>query len=114
METLTDGVLHDPEIIALVEKVELIFEPEYEALRPSRNPARIRLEFKDGKEISEEVMNARGDPLDPLSEQEIIDKFFKLTEPVVGRETPRKIVDMIYGLEQGVRVRNMLSLLRTH
>jgi len=112
MVTLQAPVLEDPLVTALAEKVKLVFEPEYEKLRPRRNPARIRLRLKTGVEFVQEVMNGRGDPTLPLSEQEIVDKFFYLAEPIIGKNRAHRFVGAIRGLEAQADVRPMMALLR--
>ena len=113
MDTLKEDVLDDPQIAAIAGKVKLIFEPEYEKLRPQNNPALIRLRSKDGLVFAQEVMNCRGDPLNPLSEQELSDKFLYLAEPVVGQDCACKFVNTIRQLEREADVRPVLALLRT-
>lgn len=113
METLKPSVLEDQRVTALAGKVKLVFEPEYEKLRPRRNPARIRLRLKTGVEFVEEVMNGRGDPLLPLSEQEIVDKFLNLAEPIIGKNPAQRFDGAIRGLEAQADVRPVMALLRT-
>jgi len=112
MDTLKEDLLGDPQIAAVAGKVKLIFEPEYEKLRPRNNPALIRLRLKDGHEIAREVMNCRGDPLNPMSENEISDKFLHLAGPVVGKDNAFKMLGSIDRLENEPDVRPVLALLR--
>lgn len=113
METLKAPVLDDPQVAAVAGKVKLVFEPEFEKLRPRNNPARIRLRLKSGLEYAEEVMNCRGDPLTPLSERELLDKFLYLAEPVVGNNRALEFADTIRRLERETDLRPVLAVLRT-
>jgi 2-methylcitrate dehydratase PrpD len=112
LDTLREDLLDDPKIAAIAGKVTLKFEPEYEKLRPRSNPARIRIRLQNGLEISREVLNCHGDPLNPMSENEISDKFLYLTGPVVGKDNALKLVDTILRLEDEPDVRPVMALLR--
>jgi 2-methylcitrate dehydratase PrpD len=113
METLKAPVLDDPRVSSIAGKVRLVFDSEYERLRPRSNPARIRLRLKTGREFVEAVMNGRGDPLLPLSGQEIADKFLYLAEPVVGKDAAQRFTDTIRELEHEPDVGPVMALLRT-
>jgi 2-methylcitrate dehydratase PrpD len=111
-ETLREDLFDDPKIAAIAAKVKLVLAPEYEKLRPGNNPALIKLRLNDGREISQEVINCRGDVLNPMSDNEISDKFLVLTTPVVGKDNASKVRDACHRLEDEPDVRPILSLLR--
>jgi 2-methylcitrate dehydratase PrpD len=113
MDTLNKDLFDDPQVAAVAGKVKLVLDPEYERLRPGNNPALIRLRLKNGQEISQEVMNCRGDPIDPMSENEISDKFLSLAGPVVGKDKAFKILDAIHRIEKEPDVRPVMAMFRS-
>ena len=112
LETLSGKLLDDAVIKGLAEKVEMVFSPEYERLRPERNPARVTLRLRDGRELTSEVMNSLGDPSTAMPEQSILGKFFSLAEPVLGAKRSRAFVERFRNIENGRNIRSTVRLLR--
>jgi 2-methylcitrate dehydratase PrpD len=112
LTVMKDAVLEDPVVTDLAERVEMVFLPEYERLRPERNPARVTVRLRDGREMVREVMNAPGDPRSPLAEKAVLSKFFSLTEPVLGAGKARSFVKRFQEVESEKDVRALMGLLR--
>jgi len=114
LETLNEDSLQNPLVAALAEKVKMVFCPEYEQLRPRNNPARVTVLLNDGRRFSHEVMNCLGDPLKPMSEQTIYDKFLSLTEPTIGLKKAREALKRLTRLEYEDDVRPLFLLFRSN
>jgi 2-methylcitrate dehydratase PrpD len=112
LETMSDKILDDPLIKGLAEKVEMVSSPEYERLRPARNPARVTLRLRDGRELTSEVMNSLGDPLSPMPEQSVLSKFFTLAEPVLGKKRSKAFMERFRNIESEKDIRSTIRLLR--
>ena len=112
LETLQKDPLHNLEVKELAKKVEMIFSPEYEAMRPINNPAKVTIQLRDGKELSHEVMNCLGDPVNPMPREAIHTKFLSLAEPVIGPDRAQRFLRGITHLEYEKDVRPLLTLLR--
>ncbi|MFD2092960.1 MmgE/PrpD family protein [Blastococcus deserti] len=82
---LTDGVLDAgsflPEqlsraaVAGLARRVTVHEDPRYTAALPMERPARVEVRTADGRTLSTEVRNARGNPATPLSREEVVAKF---------------------------------------
>jgi len=70
--------LFDPVRRALSVKVRSFEEARYNALFPAERWAHARIRLKDGRELISEPCNARGNPENPLSRDELIAKFRNL------------------------------------
>jgi 2-methylcitrate dehydratase PrpD len=71
-EHFTGEVIRDPGINAFIKRIKVEQQPE-----AGRAGAELRITMKDGRELVESVVIARGDQLNnPLSRDEIIDKFW--------------------------------------
>ena len=77
--------LGDGELRALLGRVELTLDAEAEAAFPGRRGAVVEVETVSGERFAERRHTRKGDPDDPLSEAELVDKFHELTDPVIGR-----------------------------
>ncbi len=101
----------DPVLKALAGKVEMEMVSRYEDLRPGQNPTRVTVRLHDGRELSREVMNAKGDALDPMSEADLRAKFVSLAAPMIGRAASDAFLDRCVRLEEDNRIGELLSLL---
>jgi 2-methylcitrate dehydratase PrpD len=110
--TMHDAILEDPLLNRLAQRVETVFSPEYERMRPARNPARVTLRLRDGREMVREIMNAPGDPQSPLDEKTVLAKFFSLSEPVLGGKKSRAFFNRFRNIESEKDIRSTIRLLR--
>ncbi|MBS0407364.1 MAG: MmgE/PrpD family protein [Proteobacteria bacterium] len=63
--------------------------------------------------VSQPMSAPRGSPQDALSDEEVIDKFRMLAEPVLGRERARRTIADCLALEDVANVRDVLASLST-
>src|SRR5579883_1936323 len=69
----TDAAVHDPAVVALAGKVSYVIDPDNPY--PNNFTGHIRAVMKDGSEIEERQPHIRGGAHEPLSRQDIEDKF---------------------------------------
>ena len=112
LSTLSDDLLHDPQLAGLAARVELVFSPAYEKLRPGNNPAKVTIGLKDGKRFSHEIMNCLGDPRNPLPQKDIRDKFMTLAAPVIGPKRSGAFLNRVVKIEHEDDIRPLMALLR--
>ncbi|MBW2309880.1 MAG: MmgE/PrpD family protein [Deltaproteobacteria bacterium] len=112
LDTMNEESLQNPTVADLARKVELVFCPEYEQLRPRNNPATVTVLLKGGRPLSHEVMNCLGDPLKLMPEQTIHEKFLSLTEPILGKKNARDALKRLASLEHEDDIRSLFLLLR--
>ena len=79
-----ESALNNPQIHAMEEKIELSIDPECAAKFPLHRSAKVEIEMKDGTVLRHHQKTRHGDPDEPLSDQELVDKFHELAEPRVG------------------------------
>jgi 2-methylcitrate dehydratase PrpD len=112
LATLDNNLLHDSRLADLAGKVELVYSPEYEQLRPEKNPAKVTIELKDGRTLSHEILNCFGDPSNPLPSKDICEKFLFLTEPIIGQSRSGEFLKRVMQIENENDVRPLMALLR--
>jgi 2-methylcitrate dehydratase PrpD len=76
----------DAKIAAFMPKVEIAPDPALASYFPSVYPARVEATLKNGETISVLVTDALGDPARPLSEADLLAKFHRLADPVIGAD----------------------------
>jgi 2-methylcitrate dehydratase len=75
-------------------------EPAKFAKVPSQAfPTRVEIELIDGQVVSSEVLVPSGHASNPLSDQQIEDKYRALAEPVLGNTRAGQLADAVWNLE---------------
>jgi len=90
-EELHDDVLHDPDIQRIALATELVETEHYTAISTRQRWADVTLYLKDGRSVMSEPKTPKGDPEDPLSDQEILNKFRLLTDGLIDPARAREI-----------------------
>ena len=81
----------DPTIRAQLDKVKVIADPEIEAVFPELQRVRVVIKTTDGREVEKRLDYPKGDPRNPLTDDEIAGKFAALAE---GIGTPADVERM--------------------
>jgi 2-methylcitrate dehydratase PrpD len=97
-QEMTVGSLSDRRILEIAEKVTIEENPELTALFPEKCLARIVLCLKDGTLIKSKTLSARGDPDNPYSEEELGEKFLRLTRFLPDRRG-EEMLELIMNIE---------------
>jgi 2-methylcitrate dehydratase len=95
--------VRDQSLIPIMDKIKVVANDEFEALFPKFQPSRVTITTNDGKEYSTRVDVPKGDPRDPMTEDEIAVKFNALGSDVIGKdqcETLRRCIMSIDGAEK--------------
>ena len=100
LEQLTPDKLTSPDLKSLMQRVRCVQDPELEKEFPRKWPARVRIFTRDGRRFETFVEYPRGDPENPLSWDEIIEKFHALAAPVFSDARRDEIVRRVRGIER--------------
>jgi 2-methylcitrate dehydratase len=74
-ESFTDAKLRDPRIWALLPKIRVVADPEIDRLFPKVKRARVSVTTTAGATHTAQSDVAKGDPADPLSDDDLVAKF---------------------------------------
>jgi 2-methylcitrate dehydratase PrpD len=99
------------DIFTLEEKVELYIDQECADRFPKRRSAKIEIELNDGSIFKHYQLTRHGDPDDPLSDQELMDKFFELVEPRIGTAMTEELAQLIMSAEN-IKIEEITNLWR--
>ena len=87
----------------MMKKVVLTKDIRLEGNFPEQWPARAEIQLNDGRRFEKFIAHPKGDPLNPLSWDELIAKFKSLAAPVVGVDRCDELVTLIRGSGLGTR-----------
>jgi 2-methylcitrate dehydratase PrpD len=78
VEAYTDIYINNPMVSSLMGKTIVTADESLSKMFPEKCVSIVQITMKDGILIQEEVDSSKGDPENPLSEKELIDKFYSL------------------------------------
>jgi 2-methylcitrate dehydratase PrpD len=110
LDEYTMANVYSARVKGLMDKISCVKDPELEKEFPKKWPASVTLQTKDGKTYSTRIDFPKGDPENPLTWDELIDKFRNLISPIFSKARQTQIIDKVKSLEQVADV-NDLSLL---
>jgi 2-methylcitrate dehydratase PrpD len=104
--------INSAQVRKLMGKISCVENPELEKEFPKKWPAAVSLLTKDGKTYSTRIDYPKGDPENPLTWDELIDKFRNLVSPVLREARQNEIIERVKSLEkeQDLKVFSMLLL----
>lgn len=97
--TFTEEYTENNDIIELTQKVEVFENEEFTKLSPNRRIAEVRITTKNGDDFVHRVDYAKGDPENPMSAQEIEDKFFGLMSFAGKSSAAEKLLYAVKNIE---------------
>jgi len=100
----------DKALIPIMDKVKVVANEEFEALFPKFQPSRVTITTNDGKFHSTRVDVPKGDPRDPMTEDEIAVKFTALGGGVIGRDQCKKLQKFIMTMETAGKLGGLFEL----
>ncbi len=104
--------LKDPDVLKLAEKVTYELDPAAEAVYPKAYPATLVVTLNDGRTLESHLDYPKGDPENPATKEEVVDKFNALTKNAFDQKRQAKIVKEIDRLEEIDDVSKLADLLR--
>jgi len=103
--------LKDTRIWNLLPKIEVIADPDLEKVFPELKATVVEITTTEGQTYSLRVDYPKGDPRSPMSEEELLEKFYSLADPVIPREKQDRIVETIWKLDQLNDIGEFMTLL---
>ena len=109
-----EASVFNPQVRALMEKVRMIPDPELEKAAREKEilaPARLEVKLRGGKEFCETVLEAKGGSSNPMTQDEIQEKFRGCTDQVLSNSSVETVLDTIEHLEALKNVSELTSIL---
>jgi len=106
----TQERIDDPKLPAVMDKVKVVANEEFEALFPKFQPSRVTIRLKGGASHTQRVDVPKGDPRDPMSEEEIGVKFNALGDGVLPQDRLDALREAILSIDEAPGVGDFLRL----
>src|SRR5216110_255428 len=102
--------VRDQSLIPIMDKVKVVANQEFEALFPKFQPSRVTITTNSGKSHSTRVDVPKGDPRDPMTEEEIAVKFTALGGDVIRKDQCKKLQSFIMSIETAGNLGGLFEL----
>ena len=105
----TPEKIMDPTIRAQLHKVKVVADPEIEAVFPELQRVRVEITTTDGRSFSTQLDYPKGDPRNPLSDEEIMGKMNALAEGIATPDDVERMRDAVARMDEFDDVREFMA-----
>jgi 2-methylcitrate dehydratase len=102
----------DPRIRDQLNKVEVVADPEIEAVFPKLQRVKVTIKTSDGRELTKQLDYPKGDPRNPLADREVEEKFDALAAPVLSDVGRARLKEAVWGLDNVGSISELMDLCR--
>jgi 2-methylcitrate dehydratase PrpD len=112
LEEYTDESVRRQDVGGLLKKVRVRYTPALDEFFPESFPTRVTIGVEDGRSFTKEVRYPKGDPENPLTQDQMVQKFGRAVASV-NMDSSRKeqIIETVFNLEKTENVRDFSALL---
>ena len=96
----------------LLDATEIIADPELTRLYPEKFPARVTVTLRGGEQLQAELMYPQGDPQNPLSNDELAEKFRENARDVLPEQAVERLIDLALRLPEVTDLADLTRPLR--
>ena len=99
-QSFSEEKMKDPRIWEVIDKIKGEPSQEFEKMFPAKQPSKVVVRTKDGKEYSEYLEYPKGDPREPMTMEDLENKFNALSDGLIELQRQNEIRDMILSSEK--------------
>lgn len=101
-----------PAVKELMQRINCVKDPEIETEFPRKWAAQVSITTRDGRQYHTRTDYPKGDPENPLSWDQIIQKFDSLTRPVCNAQARQDVIELVRGIENIDNTRTLMGRLK--
>jgi len=101
----------DSKIREQLNKVEVV--AEIEKVFPALQRVIVQIQTRDGRSFRKQLDFPKGDPRNPLTDQEIEEKFAALADGVLSKGAQKRVKDTVWSLERVGSVSELMALMKS-
>ncbi len=83
----------------MIDKIKGEPSEEFEKMFPAKQPSKVVVKTKDGREFSEYLEYPKGDPREPMTEEDLDNKFNSLSQKLFTKRK-KEIKNVIFNCEK--------------
>jgi 2-methylcitrate dehydratase PrpD len=112
LQEYTEEAIKDPKVHEIAKKITIEIDPEIQKLYPNPRSMIVQIKDKKGNIYSSRVDYPKGDPENPMTDEELTDKFIDVTEGVISKKRQAEIIENTLHGSHDAPVRSLMKLLR--
>lgn len=98
-QSFSEEKLKDQRIWSVIDKIKGEASQEFEKMFPAKQPSKVVVKTKNGKEYSEYLEYPKGDPREPMTMDDLTVKFNGLSAKTLSPERQKSIRDMVFSCD---------------
>jgi len=98
-QSFSEEKLNDPRIREVIMKIKGEASIEFEKMFPAKQPSKVVIKTKEGNEYSEYLEYPKGDPREPMTLEDLENKFNALSANLLSADRQNKIKDIIFNCD---------------
>jgi 2-methylcitrate dehydratase len=99
IQSFSEEKLKDPRINKVINKIKGEPSIEFEKMFPEKQPSKVVIKTNDGREFSEYLEFPKGDPREPMTMNDLENKFNTLSDGLLNSVRQKEIKDMIFNCD---------------
>jgi len=108
-DTFDEKHFTDERILNLVDKTRVTPNPEFDKVYPHGGiPNRVKIKLKNGKVFEKQVVAPKGHAHNPMSDEEVLAKFYRMAEPVLRSSQIEEALERLWALEEEADLTSLL------
>ncbi|MBC7331553.1 MAG: MmgE/PrpD family protein [Synergistetes bacterium] len=100
LEHFSPEFLKDERVLSLIEKIKIIEDENYTKAHPEKWPSRVEVLTVSGEIYSSETWFPKGDPENPMTDEEIEKKAKDLLSTALPEEYMNSLIERVWNLER--------------
>lgn len=112
LQEFTDERIKDPKIVGLMQRVKVIPTPELRQTDPMGRSQVVEVKLKDGRQLVKRCDYFPGTPRNPLSEEELFEKYRSCAGLVLSEKETEESIELIMNLERIDKIDELLNLVK--
>jgi len=99
-QSFSEERINDPVITEVIDKIKGEASEEFDSMFPEKQPSKVVVKTKDGKEYSEYREFPKGDPREPMTMEDLDNKFEALAIDILPKERIAEIKKTIFDCDK--------------
>src|SRR5699024_4640844 len=107
----SDIMLNNEELLALQNKVTLEWSEDIEKRFPKEWQCEVIIELNNGRYVQKRINNAKGDPLNPMTDDELEKKVYDCATGILPKNQINQLITTINNIESLSNIKKLYNLL---
>ena len=101
----------DSKILDFLKRITVVEDKTLSSRYPEAVANRVTVKLSSGKVVSKQVDYHKGHPKNPMSDQDVEEKFLRLTRKILDKNHARRILDAAWNLEKAKDLSKMVAMM---